>query len=669
MPCKIASYQKDKSQRELGQVVNTSARIPERLDRTKWGSIFFLNKLNKYLQQYLANTGSDSSAQKIQVPTWMPPYVNMGPGLRLSSHVDCPILGCKAPGLFFFLPCVENDVYIIRTSFQENSGRLRGLNFGRNGLTVSHLFFADDSLVFFEANDKECEVFKELLDNYCKTSGQVVNFHKFEMCFGKTVPQVTRDRLAAVMGVRVVENYGSLVWGKEIIQQGYRWCIGDGNNVRVLEDPWLPRPMSFKIYDTPFLPSQLYLTNLKRADDTWDLAFIRAIFNGDDAELILGIPTNDASINDKIMWHYSRNGEYSVRSGYFLASVRLEIEAQSNNRRMTEWWKCMWKRKILPKVNHFVWKISHSWIPTKVALASRGSAPRSGDVLEWCDRYLKEFREAGPQKKLQEQQAMARWILPSADHFTINVDAVAELTAIRDGLRVGLQRRLLVFGVESDCREAVLLVHNKEDQSCREVDGLLLQIYVDMTGADGTEAELDDMKKRLKEMEDEAVALREMQAKVEKEMGSVQEPSAAASQASREEVDSRSVFVGNVDYACTPEEVQQHFQSCGTVNRVTIRTDKFGQPKGYAYVEFVEVEAVQEAILLNESELHGRQLKVSAKRTNIPGMKQFRGRRANPAMGGFRSRGPNPFTPFIYNPYGYGKVPRMRMPMRYSPYF
>jgi len=30
---------------------------------------------------------------------------------------------------------------------------------------------------------------------------------------------------------------------------------------------------------------------------------------------------------------------------------------------------------------------------------------------------------------------------------------------------------------------------------------------------------LDEMKKRLKEMEDEAAALREMQAKVEKEMG------------------------------------------------------------------------------------------------------------------------------------------------------
>lgn len=75
---------------------------------------------------------------------------------------------------------------------------------------------------------------------------------------------------------------------------------------------------------------------------------------------------------------------------------------------------------------------------------------------------------------------------------------------------------------------------------------------------------------------------------------------------------SLNIFLFQVDYACTPEEVQQHFQSCGTVNRVTILTDKFGQPKGFAYVEFVEVDAVQNALLLNESELHGRQLKVLA---------------------------------------------------------
>nr|XP_027074484.1 polyadenylate-binding protein 2-like isoform X3 [Coffea arabica] len=127
------------------------------------------------------------------------------------------------------------------------------------------------------------------------------------------------------------------------------------------------------------------------------------------------------------------------------------------------------------------------------------------------------------------------------------------------------------------------------------------------------------------------------------------------------------VRLQKVDYACTPEEVQQHFQSCGTVNRVTILTDKFGQPKGFAYVEFLEQEAVQEALLLNESELHGRQLKVMAKRTNVPGMKQYRGRRFNPYLG-YRSRRPY-VPPYFYSPYGYGKVPRFRRPMRYMPYY
>ncbi|ONI02331.1 hypothetical protein PRUPE_6G191400 [Prunus persica] len=79
---------------------------------------------------------------------------------------------------------------------------------------------------------------------------------------------------------------------------------------------------------------------------------------------------------------------------------------------------------------------------------------------------------------------------------------------------------------------------------------------VDMSTADDDAVkELDEMKKRLKEMEEEAAALREMQAKVEKEMGAVQDPAAvAASQANKEEVDARSVFVGN-GHCCSSSSV------------------------------------------------------------------------------------------------------------------
>ncbi|CAA6667018.1 unnamed protein product [Spirodela intermedia] len=204
-----------------------------------------------------------------------------------------------------------------------------------------------------------------------------------------------------------------------------------------------------------------------------------------------------------------------------------------------------------------------------------------------------------------------------------------------------------------------------------ELDDGLMEADDDFAGDEreedpepSTHESIENMRKRLKEIEDEAGALREMQAKVEKEMGLQDSSDASVTQAEKEEVDSRSIYVGNVDYACTPEEVQQHFQSCGTVNRVTILTDKFGQPKGFAYVEFVEVDAVQNALLLNESELHGRQIKVSPKRTNVPGMKLYRGRRPNPYLG-FRAR-----RPFMPGPsgFGYGKAPRFRRPMRYRPY-
>ncbi|KAJ9102608.1 hypothetical protein QFC19_004717 [Naganishia cerealis] len=136
--------------------------------------------------------------------------------------------------------------------------------------------------------------------------------------------------------------------------------------------------------------------------------------------------------------------------------------------------------------------------------------------------------------------------------------------------------------------------------------------------------------------------------------------------AEQEEVDGRSVFVGNVDYGATPEEIQQHFQACGAINRVTILCDKFtGHPKGYAYVEFAEPTSVNNALVLNESSFRSRQLQVcialpgsplkgpllmilspgsflqvTPKRTNKPAFMLGRGRgRGRPYRGGYRGSG------------------------------
>ncbi|KAK9894421.1 RNA-binding domain-containing protein [Cystobasidium minutum MCA 4210] len=169
--------------------------------------------------------------------------------------------------------------------------------------------------------------------------------------------------------------------------------------------------------------------------------------------------------------------------------------------------------------------------------------------------------------------------------------------------------------------------------------------------------ELEAMKARVKEMEAEAAKLKEMQAVAEREMAAARGETtptteggpAFLTEEEKQAVDARSIYVGNVDFSATPEELQQLFSSCGTINRVTILCDKFtGHPKGYAYVEFAEPELVQNAMLLNETEFKGRAIKVTPKRTNVPSFmlhgSRGRGRGFRGARSGYRG-GYQPYAP------------------------
>ncbi|KAM9825063.1 embryonic polyadenylate-binding protein 2 [Syngnathus typhle] len=120
----------------------------------------------------------------------------------------------------------------------------------------------------------------------------------------------------------------------------------------------------------------------------------------------------------------------------------------------------------------------------------------------------------------------------------------------------------------------------------------------------------------------------------------------------RIDADNRSIYVGNVDYGATADELEIHFNGCGPVNRVTILCDRFsGHPKGFAYIEFSDRNSVQSAVGLHETLFRGRVLKVMPKRTNMPGISttdrgghrgghsRGRGRGFQPPRGQHGSRG------------------------------
>lgn len=74
------------------------------------------------------------------------------------------------------------------------------------------LFFADDSLIFFKANKQSCNFIKESLNDYEKTSGQLINYDKSSITFSKDTPpchiQYIKEKLH--LSVARVTNF---IWG------------------------------------------------------------------------------------------------------------------------------------------------------------------------------------------------------------------------------------------------------------------------------------------------------------------------------------------------------------------------------------------------------------------------------------------------------------------------
>lgn len=81
------------------------------------------------------------------------------------------------------------------------------------------------------------------------------------------------------------------------------------------------------------------------------------------------------------------------------------------------------------------------------------------------------------------------------------------------------------------------------------------------------------------------------------------------------------IFVGNLSYQTTQDELFSAFSAYGNVERVSIVTDRdSGQPRGFAFVEMTESRDAEAAIAqLNGAQLNGRALNVNEARPKSEG--------------------------------------------------
>ena len=76
------------------------------------------------------------------------------------------------------------------------------------------------------------------------------------------------------------------------------------------------------------------------------------------------------------------------------------------------------------------------------------------------------------------------------------------------------------------------------------------------------------------------------------------------------------LYVGNLAYAVTNEDLMELFAQVGTVEKAVVVTDKFsGQSRGFGFVEMADQESATKAIeTLNETDLKGRRIKIDQAR-------------------------------------------------------
>ena len=100
------------------------------------------------------------------------------------------------------------------------------------------------------------------------------------------------------------------------------------------------------------------------------------------------------------------------------------------------------------------------------------------------------------------------------------------------------------------------------------------------------------------------------------------------------------LYVGNLAFTVTNDDLHELFSQAGQVQSATVVTDKFsGQSRGFGFVEMTTAQEVAEAIRrFNDTELKGRNIKVNEAK---PRESSFGGGQRNRNSGGGAGRGRN----------------------------
>ena len=106
---------------------------------------------------------------------------------------------------FLFLLCTEGLHGLI--SQVANQEEIKGYSLCKNSPRLTHILFANDSLLFCRATIQECQKFLDILEVYRKCSGQQINRNKTTIFFSKATYEDIRNQIKTALGVLEIIQY------------------------------------------------------------------------------------------------------------------------------------------------------------------------------------------------------------------------------------------------------------------------------------------------------------------------------------------------------------------------------------------------------------------------------------------------------------------------------
>ena len=134
--------------------------------------------------------------------------------------------------------------------------------------------------------------------------------------------------------------------GRELIKCGLKWRIGNGSQVRIFHDAWLPGSQQGKVLSPVFEShaNALVYSLINHDDRCWKVAEIDRLFLLDEAATIKAIPLSLFDQTDLPFWPYTRDGVFSVKSGYhrLMELEETKLNGATNVGITSPVWKAIW---------------------------------------------------------------------------------------------------------------------------------------------------------------------------------------------------------------------------------------------------------------------------------------------------------------------------------------